>query len=225
MPGLSVIWAPPDPGGPSVTQRSKVVRVFHADDHIVVREGVARMLSAHPELELVGSGSDRTAALTGVIGMDPDVCLLDLQMPGSGIALIGQMHTVARRTAIVIFTAYRADQYAELCLAAGASGFVNKGATEGELVAVIIAAADGHRTIAAGLEETAITDEPHKVLSLRELEVVVRLATGEPAGDIAVDLGISIKTVSTFRARALNKLGLQSNAELTRYALEHHLIV
>ena len=183
------------------------------------------MVAAHPELELVGSGSDRTGALTGVIGLDPDVCLLDLQMPGSGIALIGQIHAVARRTAIVIFTAYRADQYAELCLAAGASGFVNKGATEHELVAVIVAAANGTRTVAAGPEDAAVAHEPHKVLSLRELEVVIRLATGEPAGDIAADLGISIKTVSTFRARALYKLGLQSNADLTRYALEHHLIV
>lgn len=199
------------------------VRVFLADDHVAVRAGIAGLLADYPGIVVAGSAGDREATLHAVIDLVPDVCLLDLQMPGGGLALIRTLRSVAPSMAIVVFTMYGADAYRDHCLAAGATDFLNKGCSPDELADVILHAARAPGRSGPGAV-AAHRPPPPVRLSARETEVLLRIATGSEAKEIARDLGISVKTVSTFRARGMRKIGAGSTAELVRWAMTEGLV-
>ncbi len=198
------------------------IRVFLADDHLAVRAGIAGLLGDEPEIVVVGGAGDRDTTLHGVIDLAPDLCLLDLQMPGGGLSLIRTLRAVAPAMAVVVFTMYGAGAYRDHCLAAGAADFLNKGCAPDELSAVIVRAARGARS--RSTRRRPVVERAATVrLSAREVEVCSRLAAGLGVKEIAAELGVSVKTVSTFRARGMAKLGLTSTAELVRWAIAEGL--
>ncbi|HXT20771.1 MAG TPA: response regulator transcription factor, partial [Thermoanaerobaculia bacterium] len=160
-----------------------------------------------------------------------DVLVLDLSMPGAqGVDLLQELHEQRPELPILVLSIHPEEQYALRCLKAGARGYVHKQSAGGELVGAIRTVL-GHRrylsdALAESLLREAETDRraPHETLSTREYQVLTRLAAGSTVSDIAAETKLSVKTVSTYRARMLVKLGIGSNAEATRYALEHQLL-
>jgi two-component system invasion response regulator UvrY len=208
-----------------------MIRILIVDDHAVVRQGIARLLADVPDLAVVGEGADGDDGRRLALGVEADVCVLDLAMPGGGVDLVAELHALRPRLRILVFSMHREEHFALRVLAAGASGFLGKGAPPAELEVAIRAVASGHRYLSAAVAEQmaerlidGTTDDPHERLSPRELEVFRRLARGEGPSEIAAALGLSVKSVSTYRSRVLDKLDFQRNADLTRYALEHDLL-
>lgn len=207
-----------------------MIRVLLADDHQIVRDGLRRILEAHPEFEVAGEapGGDETLAL--VRAQDYDVAVLDMSMPGlSGLDLVKRLKAEKPRLKILVLSMHGEQQYAARALKAGAAGYLTKDSAAEQLVGALrkIAAGGVHvsDTAAAGLIfARSEAGEPHERLSDREFEVFKQLAGGESPTGIARRLNVSVKTVSTHKTRILEKLGLSGTAELVRYALEHKLL-
>lgn len=208
------------------------ITIAVADDHAVVREGVVRILTEAPDLTVVGAASSGDE-LVGLIlqGLRPSVALIDLQMPAGGLDLVARLHELRPELRLLVYSMHPEQQYAVRCLSAGASGYLGKGCPPQELIDAIRTVADGRRYISETVAEVLATyvidgpvERPHERLSNREYEVFRRLAGGESSGEIAEALGLSVKSVSTYRARVLEKLHVARNADLTRYALEHDLL-
>ena len=209
-------------------------RVIIADDHVVIRSGLARILErdvAATVVTTVGTGEEVMAA---VLQHPADVLILDLGMPGGGIALVESVHAVRPALGILVYSMHAEREWAMRCISAGASGYVSKSADLSDLVAGFTKVAAGRRHISAevaeqlldraiGVDEEA-ADRPHERLSSREFEVFIRLAAGAGTSEIADELGLSSKTISTYRSRILEKLGVERNADLTRYAIRNGLL-
>lgn len=208
-----------------------MIRVLLADDHAVVRAGLRRVLEEHADLLVVaeaGTGDEVVRAL----GESPsDVVVLDISMPGPGVfSLLARLKAEHPRVRCVVLTMHLESQYAVRVLQAGAAGFLSKEQSPEFLVEAIRKAHAGGVYVSPSLAEQLASRvgnpparEPHETLSNRELEVLVRIGRGQSIKAIAADLAISPKTVSTFHSRIRKKLALQSDAELTRYVLEHRL--
>lgn len=208
-----------------------MTRVLFADDHVVVRQGVERLLSAAAGIEVVGVVGSGSELRSLVLTTPADVCLLDLGMPTGGLDLIPELLHLRPGLRILVFSAQEQEQMAVRCLAAGAAGYLQKTASSQELIGAIRAVAAGRTFVtpktAQLLTETVAqrrSATPHERLSRREYEVFSRLAAGSSLTEIAGELGISIKSASTYRTRLLEKMGFSRNAELTRYALERRLL-
>lgn len=208
------------------------ITVAVADDHAVVREGVVRILGEAPDISVVGTAGTGDELIGLVLqGLRPGVALIDLQMPGGGLDLVTRLHDLRPELRLLVYSMHPEQQYAVRCLSAGAAGYLGKGCAPQELVTAIRTVADGRRYISETVADVLATyviegptERPHERLSNREYEVFRRLAGGESSGEIAEALGLSVKSVSTYRARVLEKLHVTRNADLTRYALEHHLL-
>jgi DNA-binding NarL/FixJ family response regulator len=208
-----------------------VIRVVVADDHAVIREGLRRILGDHADLQVVAEAGTGDALMTALAGARADVLVLDISMPGPGVfALLEQLKVKYPRLRCVVLTVHPAGQYAVRVLRAGAAGFLSKVQSSDLLVDAIRKAHRGGVYVSPSLAEALVANvryphpwEPHDALSDRELEVLVRIASGQSIKAIAADLSLSPKTVSTYHSRIRRKLSLQSDAELTRYALAHHL--
>jgi DNA-binding NarL/FixJ family response regulator len=208
-----------------------MVRVLLVDDHPVVRKGMKAILEDEmPGVAVVeaGNGDDALAALTA----DTDVVVLDLSMPGrSGIDLLGEIKHRHPRMPVLIMSLHSEEQFAVRALRAGASGYVSKAAAPQELALAVGKVIGGGRYVSAALAERLADDIAdgstgalHERLSHREFEVMRGIASGRTVSEIAATMRLSVKTVSTYRARLLEKMSLTSNAELTRYALENGLV-
>jgi len=207
-----------------------LIRVLIADDHKIVRDGLKRILAATTDLHVVDEAASGAEALALVKANDYDVALLDLSMPGlSGIDLIKRLRIEKPKQKLLVLSMHGEHQYAARALKAGASGYLTKDSAAEQLVGAIrkIAAGGVHisEAAAASLVAGAGTGSPpHAALSDREFEVLRRLASGLGPTEIARQLHLSVKTVSTHKTRILQKLDLGSTAELVRYALEHQLL-
>lgn len=208
-----------------------MIRILLIDDHAVVRQGIARILGETPDFLLVGEGTDAADARSLALTLEADVCVLDLAMPGGGVEFVAELHELRPRLRLLVFSMHREEQFALRVLSAGASGFLGKGCPPAEIATAIRMVATGRRYLSETVAELLadrILDGPgevaHDRLSRREFEVFRRLARGEGSGEIAGELGLSVKSISTYRSRVLEKLGLQRNADLTRYAMEHGLL-
>ncbi|OGA18372.1 MAG: DNA-binding response regulator [Betaproteobacteria bacterium RIFCSPLOWO2_02_FULL_66_14] len=208
-----------------------MIRVMLADDHTLVREGLKQLLSAAPGINVAGEAGDGDAALALVRAEDFDVAVLDLSMPGlSGIDLIKRVLREKPKLRVLVLSMHGEQQYAVRALKAGASGYLTKDSAPSQLVSVIrkIAAGGVHvsETAAALLigRQAATTDAPHTRLSDREFEIFRALVGGEAVGSLADRLNLSVKTVSTHKARILQKMNMESTAELVRYAVERKLL-
>ncbi|HXT50584.1 MAG TPA: response regulator transcription factor [Thermoanaerobaculia bacterium] len=208
-----------------------MIRVLIADDHPVVRRGLRQIVEDETDMSVGGEAGSAEEARAQVGEGCCDVLVLDLSMPGAqGVDLLQELHEQRPELPILVLSIHPEEQYALRCLKAGARGYVHKKSAGDELVGAIRTVL-GHRrylsdALAESLLREAETDRraPHETLSTREYQVLTRLAAGSTVSDIAAETKLSVKTVSTYRARMLVKLGIGSNAEATRYALEHQLL-
>jgi len=207
-----------------------MIRVLLADDHQIVRDGLRRILAGQADLEVAGEAANGDEALALVRAHDYDVAVLDLSMPGlSGLDLVKRLKLEKPKLRLLVLSMHGEQQYAVRALKAGASGYLTKDSASAQLIGALrkIAAGGVHisEAAAAGLVSAASGDgPPHARLSDREFEVLKLLAGGASPTDIARQLHLSVKTVSTHKTRLLEKLGLGGTAELVRYALEHKLL-
>ena len=208
-----------------------MIRVAIADDHAVVRAGLRQFLAEHEDLSVVAECADGRALMDVVRADAADVVLLDIAMPGqSGVDLLLAIKARAPSLPVLMLSSYPEEHYATTLLRQGAAGYLGKDTDPEEIVRAIRLVAGGRRYItpvvaeqlAAGL---GADDRPaHEKLSERELQVFLHLARGETVGQLAESLSLSVKTVSTYRSRVLEKMGLASNSDLTYYALKHGLL-
>lgn len=210
-----------------------MIRVVIADDHQILREGLKQLLLAAGDLDVVGEAADGHDVLERIRALDIDVLLLDLSMPGkSGMELIRQVKAERPKLRILVLSMHEEHQYAVRAIRAGASGYLTKESAASQLVAAIRKVAGGGAFISAEVAEHLAHDAmPHGVdrplhaaLSDREFQVFTRLVSGDSVTEIAAALHLSAKTISTHKARLMEKLRVDNNAELVRYALEHRLV-
>lgn len=213
-------------------QTPPVIRVLAADDHPIVLEGVARLLSKYDDMRLVGEATDGAELIRLARDTLADVVLLDVSMPGPGFATV--IRTLRRerpRLPVLVLSGQPASQYAVRVLRAGAAGYLTKESLSKELAHAIREAAAGRRYLSAGVADSlvdVVTEEAerpaHETLSDREFDVLRYTTMGKPVKQIARELGVSPKTVSTYRRRVLDKLKLDSQAEAIRYAVSHGIV-
>jgi DNA-binding NarL/FixJ family response regulator len=211
--------------------RSAALRVMLVDDHPIVRRGLRDLLAdafAGAIISEVGSGREALAALHSNAW---SVIVLDLSLPdGSGLDVLKRVRELRPRLPVLILSVHAADQFARRAIAAGASGYLTKDAADVELVTAVSKLARGGKYFAADvLEHVALglhpdrDDRPHERLSDREYQVLRMIGGGKTVSEIATELSLSVKTVSTYRARILEKMRMRTNAELTHYAVRHGL--
>jgi len=209
-----------------------MIRVGIVDDHAIVRTGLRQYLSEQVDLRVIGEAAGGREALKLVQGGEVDVLLMDLSMPGqSGIDALAAIKARFPDLAVLVLSGFPEAHYATTLLRQGAAGYLNKECDPEEIVRAIRTVALGRRYITPAVGELLADglggagDGPaHDQLSERELQVFLHLAKGETVGQIADSLCISVKTVSTYRTRVLDKLKLQTNSDLTYYAVKHGLI-
>ena len=209
-----------------------MIRVLVADDHAVVRRGVLQILEETPDMVAAGEANTGREVLRQVQQHPCDVVVLDIAMPdGSGLEALKQLQTLQPDLRVLILSMYPEKQYAIRALKAGAAGYLTKESAPDELVAAIRKVAQGGRYITQTLAEKMATELggeverlPHETLSDREYQVMCLLAEGKTVSQAAAELSLSVKTISTYRARILEKLGLKNTAEIIRYALQQELV-
>jgi len=209
-----------------------MTRVVIADDHTIVREGLKQVLAKAGDLTVVGEACNGAEVMQRVRELAFDVLILDMSMPGkSGIELIKQVHAEKPKLRILVLSMHEEEQYAVRALKAGAAGYLTKESASDLLVAAIRKVAGGGAYITPTVAEQfalgamADTSGPrHAALSDREYQVFEMLAAGRSVTDIADRLNLSVKTVSTHKARIMQKMNMTNQAELVRYAVNHRLL-
>jgi len=215
-----------------------MIRIGIVDDHAIVRTGLRQYLSEHVDLRVTGEGASGHDALEMARGGDVDVLLLDISMPDqSGVDALAAIKARFPELPVLILSGFPEAHYATTLLRQGASGYLNKECDPEEIANAVRLVSRGRRYISPAVAEqladsvvggtgaAAAADKPlHEALSEREFQVFLRLAKGETVGHIAEALFLSVKTVSTYRTRVLEKLRLQTNSDLTYYALKNGLI-
>lgn len=209
-----------------------MIRVLVADDHTIVRKGLKQLISEHPDMEVTGEARNGPEVLSEVMEKDYDMVLLDLSMPGrGGIETIKELKALRPKLSILVLTMHPEEEYAIRALRAGASGYLTKESAPEELITAMRKVAAGSKYISIKLaEELAFAlggdteKAPHELLSDREFQIMTMIGSGKTVKVIAAELSLSMQTVSTYRARILTKMKMKNNAELTLYAIRHHLV-
>lgn len=208
------------------------MHILITDDHAVVRRGLREILADSLEDATFSEAGNADDALRSMARHAANILVLDINMPGrSGLDLLKDVKRLYPRVPVIVLSVQPEDQYAVRCLRAGASAYINKDSAPEELAQAARKVLGGGRYVGAGLAEKLVTilddggDKPrHQLLSDRELEVMLMIASGLSLTEIGNRLHVSAKTVSTYRARVMDKMHTGSNAELTRYAVAHNLI-
>jgi two-component system, NarL family, invasion response regulator UvrY len=209
-----------------------MIRVLIADDHAIVRRGLIHILADVPGIAVTGEAVDGHEALEKARGQPCDVLILDLSMPGrSGFDILKELKHERPELPILVLSIHAEEQFAVRILKAGASGYLTKESAPDELVKAICKVATGGKYISPSLAEALafeLEDDSngpaHELLSDREFQVMRMMAVGKTATEIAEELSLSVKTISTYRARILEKMNLKNNSEIIRYAIDNHLI-
>lgn len=209
-----------------------MISVLIADDHPVVRAGMRQIIDAGDQTSVIAEAGSGEEVLEATARSPFDVLLLDISMPGpSGVDLLQRLRAARCQAAILFMSMYPEDQFAVRLLKSGASGYLTKESAPDQLVSAIHKVARGGRFISASLAEiladtlTSDEDRPaHETLSNREYQVFQMLASGKSVSETARELNISVKTVSTYRTRILEKMNMSKNAEFTYYAIKNGLI-
>jgi len=209
------------------------IRIVIVDDHAVVRAGLKQFLAEQMDFQVIGEAANGREALDFVRAGGIDVLILDVSMPGqSGVDALSGIKARAPELPVLMLSAFPETHYATALLKQGASGYLNKDCDPQDIVNAVRTLARGRRYITPGVAEL-LADQlgggqgdgpPHTHLSEREFQVFLRLAQGETIGAIAESLSLSVKTVSTYRTRVMEKMKLESNSDLTYYALKNGLI-
>lgn len=209
-----------------------MTRIAIADDHVLVRRGLAELLREMDDFRVVGEAGSGDDLLRLVRDERVDVVVMDMNMPGpSGLDLVKSLKAEFPKLPILVLSAHPEDQYAVRVVRAGATGYLTKESAEADLVDAVRRVSGGKRyltqALAASLLDALDVDpdqDPHAALSDREYQVLRLIASGMTVGGIAEHLSLSVKTVSTYRSRLLQKMGMSNNSEITRYALENGLV-
>lgn len=209
-----------------------MINVLVADDHAIVRRGIRQILAETSDIVTGGEAGTAEEVRRLVRDQRWDVVLLDIGLPGgSGMELLGEIRRERPELRVLILTVHSEDQYAVRAIRAGAAGFLTKESAPDKLIEAVRKVAGGGRYISTELAETLasvlagdLSGAPHERLSDREFEILKLLASGKTVSEVAQDLSLSVKTVSTHRTRLLKKMEMRTNAELTHYALRNHLV-
>lgn len=209
-----------------------MIRVILCDDHAMVRRGIKDTLSDTLDIEVVAEASNYAEVKDALRAHLCDVLILDLNLPGrGGMDVLASLKEAASPTRVLVVSMFAEDQYAIRCLRAGAQGYLNKAGDPTELINAVRAIAQGRKYVTAAVSEMLVGQlaEPasgnmHDSLSERELQTLLKIATGKRLSDIAQEMMLSPKTVSVYRSRLLEKLKLSNNAELTVYAIRNELV-
>lgn len=209
-----------------------MIEVILCDDHALIRRGIRDTLSDATDIRVVGEAGDYGELRTLMRAQRCDVLVLDIQLPGrSGLDVLHALKDEGSTARVLVVSMHPEEQYAIRALRAGASGYVNKGGDPAELVQAVRTVAQGRKYVTPVIAQMLVeslsappTQTPHERLSDREMQTLVMIASGKRLSDIANDLTLSPKTVSVYRARVLEKLGLSNNAELTVYAIRNGLV-
>lgn len=206
-----------------------MIRVLIADDHALVRDGLRHVLQRASGFEVAGEAVDAASALQLARNEDAHVLVLDLSMPGrNGLDLIKQIREEKPALRILVLTMHAEEQYAVRAFKAGASGYLTKESASAELVSAVVKVASGGAYVSPSMAErfalnltAPVNPLPHQRLSDRELDVFKRIVSGRTLSEIAQELCVSAKTVSTYKTRILEKMQMRHDAALVRYAVEH----
>jgi DNA-binding NarL/FixJ family response regulator len=207
-------------------------RILIIDDHAVVRSGLRGIIGAQTEPTLFGEAGTPQEAINLARQQEWDLAILDLSLEGqSGLELLKELKQIRPKLPVLILSMHSEEQYARRAFKTGAAGFVTKDSPQIELVKAINKVLTGGRYVSSALAEKLVeylegdTDQaPHEALSNREFEVMRLLASGKTVGEIAALLSLSDKTISTYRARVMEKMGMKTNADLARYAVQNQLV-
>lgn len=210
-----------------------MIKILIADDHAVVIRGIKQILSEEPDLKILGEASNTDEIFELLYKEEWDVLILDITMPGkSGLDSLIEIKQKKPNLAILILSMHPEEEIAIRALKTGASGYLNKDSVPGELIRAIRKVAAGGKYISSNLAETILlnmqkeSDKPlHEDLSEREFQVLCLLASGHSLSKIAEELSLSIKTISTYRSRILEKMNLKTNVDLTHYAIKNKLVL
>jgi two-component system invasion response regulator UvrY len=208
-----------------------MIRILLADDHPVVRSGLRAILEADPRIEVVSEAATGEEAIDRTRTSRPQVVLLDVAMPGrGGIETAQEIKRLHPAVKVLMLTMHPEDHFAVRCLREGADGYITKDAAPELLLQAVHKLAAGGKYISPGLAErlalyldSRSSRPPHELLSSREFDIMLRIAAGKRPSDIADELHLSVKTVSTYRTRILQKMNFKTNADIMRYAFETKL--
>ena len=209
-----------------------MLKVLIADDHAVVRKGLKQILSETSDLTVAGEATTGQQVLDQIRKNEYDVIILDISMPGkSGLEILKEIKHENPSLAILVLSIHPEEQYAVRVIRAGASGYLTKESAPDLLVSAIRRVAQGKKYITPSLAEQLASyverdkgQSPHEKLSDREFQVMQMIASGKTVTSIAEELALSIKTISTYRTRILEKMGFNNNSEITRYAIKNRLV-
>ena len=209
-----------------------MIEILIADDHAIIRRGLKQIVSEQPDMIVAGEAENAQQVLDLVRKHHWDVVVLDINMPGrSGLDCLKELKHERPKLPVLILSVHPEDQYGVRVLKAGAAGYLTKESAPDELVQAIRKVHRGGKYVSPSLAETLVfelgkeTDRPrHQSLSDREYHVMTMIASGKTVGEIAGELSLSVKTISTYRARVLQKMNMRTNAELTHYVIQNQLL-
>ncbi len=210
-----------------------MIRILIADDHTVVREGLKHIIEDSSDIMVTDEAVNGKEVLNKVRKDDYDLVLLDIDMPGTTVFdILSEIKSTRPELAVLILSMYPEERYAVRVLRAGAAGYLTKDSAADELIIAIRKVSQGRRYISSSLAEKLAYEslekvtvkKPHEKLSNREYEVMCMIASGKTLGAIAETLSVSAKTISTYRTRILEKMNMNSNAEIIHYAIENKLV-
>lgn len=210
----------------------KKINILIADDHPIVRAGFKQVIADTEDMVVADEAENGQDVLTFIQKKDYDIILLDISMPGrNGLEILKDLKADKPKTPVLILSIYPEEQYAIRALRAGASGYMTKASAPHELIAAIRKICQGGKYISASLAEkltdyldTDSAKPPHELLSDREHQVMLMIASGKTVSQIGDELCLSVKTISTYRSHILEKMKLKNNAEITLYAVKNQLI-
>jgi len=209
-----------------------MIRILVVDDHAIVREGLKQILSDVKDMAVLAEAANGREALESIRRQDFDVILMDISMPGrSGLEILKDIRNEQPKLPVLILSMHPEEQYAVRSLRAGAAGYLNKSSAPDELIGAIRKVSAGRKYVSPSVAEklalelgTDTSKLPHEFLSDREYQVMMMLASGKSVSEIAQELCLSVKTISTYRSRVMAKMNMKKNAELTLYAVQNHLL-
>ena len=209
------------------------IQILIVDDHAIVRAGLKQLIANEPDMAVGGEAESGAQAILMIRDADWDLVILDVSMPDqNGVDILRRIRSLKPDLPVLILSGFPENQYAVNLMRAGASGYLNKDCAARDLIAAMRAVVEGRKYVTAALTDILVNDlaarqderPPHSLLSEREFQVFCHLAAAMGVSEIAEKLGLSVKTVSTYRTRTLDKMKLTTNAQLTQYAVRHHLI-
>ena len=209
-----------------------MIKILIADDHAIIREGLKQILAETSDMVVAGEAADGREVLDQVRKDDYDLVLLDIAMPGrGGLDTLGRLKHEKPELPVLVLSMYPEEQYAIRAFKAGAFGYLTKESAPEELISAIRKVTQGGKYVSSSLAEKLAfnlekdTEKPlHEMLSDREYQVMIMIASGKTVKEIADKLSLSVKTISTNRVRALKKMGMKNNAEITYYAIKQGLV-